>query len=71
MDAKDRCTRCKGDKTVEEAKVINVTIPKGIREGEKIRFAQEGDQSPGVTPGDIVVVVKVCKIITHRIVTSF
>mmetsp|Transcript_137 Transcript_137/g.466 ORF Transcript_137/g.466 Transcript_137/m.466 type:complete len:425 (+) Transcript_137:62-1336(+) len=58
IDKKDRCTKCKGKKTIQEPKVIEVGIEKGMREGQRITFSQEGDQAPNTTPGDIIVVVK-------------
>merc|ERR1712232_1017718 len=58
IDPKDRCKECKGKKVVKEAKIIEVEIDKGMSEGKRITFSGEGDQAPGVTPGDIVVVLK-------------
>jgi DnaJ-class molecular chaperone len=26
--------------------------------GQKVTFAEEGDQAPGITPGDIIIVIK-------------
>ena len=58
IDPKDRCKECKGKKVVKETKIIEVEIDKGMEEGKRITFSGEGDQAPGVTPGDIVVVLK-------------
>jgi len=59
IDNKDRCATCNGKKTVEEEKIIEVYVDKGMREGQKITFSGEGDQAPEIsTPGDIVVVLK-------------
>ena len=58
IDKKDRCGTCNGKKTVDDEKIIEVYIDKGMQEGQKITFSGEGDQSPGITPGDIVVVLK-------------
>jgi len=54
----DRCKECKGKKVVQEAKVLEVIIEKGMRSGQKISFHGEGDQQPGVLPGDIVIVLQ-------------
>lgn len=35
-----------------------VNVDKGMRDGQKITFRGEGDQEPGVEPGDIVLVLK-------------
>ncbi|KAJ6101948.1 hypothetical protein N7486_004375 [Penicillium sp. IBT 16267x] len=51
---KDRCKRCNGKKTVVERKVLHVHVDKGVRDGHKIEFRGEGDQMPGVLPGDVV-----------------
>ena len=57
IDAKNRCKTCKGKKTYEERKILEVHIDKGMANGQKITFAGEGDQGPGITPGDVVFVV--------------
>ncbi|KAM9939691.1 hypothetical protein OXX80_000824, partial [Metschnikowia pulcherrima] len=56
-DAKDRCTACKGKKTSAERKILQVHIDPGMKDGQRIVFSGEGDQEPGVTPGDVVFVV--------------
>lgn len=50
---KDRCKRCLGKKTVVERKVLHVHVDKGVQDGHKIDFKGEGDQMPGVQPGDV------------------
>jgi curved DNA-binding protein len=39
-------------------KKLEVTIPKGVRDGQKIRLAGQGEQGP-VGPGDLLITVKV------------
>ncbi|OBA23651.1 DnaJ-domain-containing protein [Metschnikowia bicuspidata var. bicuspidata NRRL YB-4993] len=56
-DAKDRCTACKGKKVLAERKILQVHIDPGMKDGQRIVFSGEGDQEPGVTPGDVVFVV--------------
>ena len=51
---KDRCKRCNGKKTVVERKVLHVHVDKGVKDGHKVEFRGEGDQMPGVMPGDVV-----------------
>ncbi|KAJ5121851.1 Mitochondrial protein import protein mas5 [Penicillium atrosanguineum] len=51
---KDRCKKCSGKKTIVERKVLHVHVDKGVRDGHKIEFRGEGDQMPGVMPGDVV-----------------
>eukprot|EP01088_Endostelium_zonatum_P006035 TRINITY_DN18142_c0_g1_i1.p1 TRINITY_DN18142_c0_g1~~TRINITY_DN18142_c0_g1_i1.p1 ORF type:complete len:450 (-),score=148.76 TRINITY_DN18142_c0_g1_i1:96-1445(-) len=51
----DQCTKCKGDKVVEEKKVITVQVDKGMEEGQRVSFYGESDQAPGATSGDLIV----------------
>jgi len=55
---KDRCTKCSGTKTYSEKKVLDVYIDKGMRHGQRVVFAGEGDQAPDIVPGDIIVVLQ-------------
>ncbi|KAI9804016.1 MAG: Type I HSP40 co-chaperone [Piccolia ochrophora] len=50
---KDRCKQCNGKKTIVERKVLQVPVDRGVRSGTKIDFRGEGDQIPGVLPGDV------------------
>ena len=38
-------------------KILEVSIDKGMDDGQKITFAGEGDQEPGLEPGDIVIIL--------------
>ncbi|KAG0650689.1 import mas5 [Hyphodiscus hymeniophilus] len=51
---KDKCKVCNGKKTIVERKVLHVHVDRGVRTGHKIDFRGEGDQTPGVQPGDVV-----------------
>ncbi|KKK11988.1 hypothetical protein P175DRAFT_0543621 [Aspergillus ochraceoroseus IBT 24754] len=51
---RDRCQTCKGKKTTIERKVLHVHVDRGVKNGHKIEFRGEGDQMPGVMPGDVV-----------------
>jgi len=55
---KDKCTECSGKKTTKEKKVLEVQIDKGMKHNQKITFAGEADQKPGMLPGDVVFVVQ-------------
>merc|ERR1719456_1916120 len=58
IDDKDKCPKCNGKKVVADPKILEVHIEKGAREGQRIVFNEEGDQFPGITPGDIVIILK-------------
>lgn len=58
ISEKDRCGQCKGNRVVQERKVLEVFVEKGMTHGQKITFKGEADQSPGVEPGDIVFVLQ-------------
>ncbi|KAL1123925.1 hypothetical protein AAG570_001695 [Ranatra chinensis] len=57
ISKKDTCETCKGLRTVEDDKMLEVRIPKGMSNSERIVFKGEGDQEPGLEPGDIVIVI--------------
>ncbi|XP_006012112.1 dnaJ homolog subfamily A member 4 [Latimeria chalumnae] len=57
INPKDRCKVCNGLKVVKEKKILEVHIDKGMRDGQKITFYGEGDQEPGLEPGDVVIVL--------------
>jgi len=54
----DLCKVCTGEKTVQEQKVLEVFVEKGMRTGDQIRLRGEGNQSPDADPGDVVCIVK-------------
>lgn len=51
---KDRCKRCKGKRTVKENKALELYIPPGSMQGERIVLEGEADQQPDQTPGDLI-----------------
>ncbi|RAH67654.1 putative DnaJ domain protein (Mas5) [Aspergillus aculeatinus CBS 121060] len=51
---KDKCKKCKGQKTTEAKKLLEIYIPRGAREGDKIILEGEADEVPGQEPGDII-----------------
>lgn len=52
---KDKCKKCKGQRTVKQKKILELYIPPGSREGETIILAGEADQDPDdQEPGDII-----------------
>ncbi|CDR45568.1 CYFA0S19e00496g1_1 [Cyberlindnera fabianii] len=62
----DRCTTCHGVKTVDERKILQMTVEPGARSGETIVFKGEGDQGIDIIPGDVVVTIDEKKHDTFR-----
>jgi len=58
INEKDKCKKCNAKKTTTAQKIIEVAITPGMRDNQKIMFYGEGDQEPGVEPGDVVLVVR-------------
>ncbi|KAI1318306.1 hypothetical protein EDD11_006819 [Mortierella claussenii] len=58
MRDKDKCKKCKGAKVVNEKKVMEIFIEKGMRNGEKIPMKGEADQQPDVETGDVILVLQ-------------
>lgn len=54
---KDRCKKCKGKRTVQETKPLEIYIPRGAYQGERIVLEGEADQHPDQTPGNLVFVL--------------
>ena len=57
IDPKLRCKKCNGRKVNRERKILEVNVDKGMEDGQKITFSSEGDQEPGLEPGDIIIVL--------------
>jgi DnaJ family protein A protein 2 len=58
INAKDRCSNCKGKKVLPEKKILEVHIDKGMKGGQTITFSGESDQSPIAQSGDVVIVIE-------------
>ncbi|XP_028833140.1 dnaJ homolog subfamily A member 1 [Denticeps clupeoides] len=57
MNQRDRCKSCTGLRILQQKKVLEVHVDKGMRQGQKIVFHGEGDQEPGVEPGDVIIIL--------------
>jgi molecular chaperone DnaJ len=54
------CRICRGAGTVQRERTLQVTIPAGVEDGQRIRLAGEGEAGPqGAPPGDLYVHVGV------------
>jgi len=58
IDPKFICKACNGKKTYKDRKVLEVAVEKGMKNGHKIKFADEADELPGTLPGDVIFVVQ-------------
>lgn len=59
-EIKDPCHKCRGDGRVKATKTVEVNIPAGIDDGQRIRLSGEGEPgSNGAPPGDLYIHVGV------------
>lgn len=54
IDESDRCDHCRGNKVIQQKKILEVHIEKGMQHGQKIVMQGEADEAPDTEPGDIV-----------------
>jgi DnaJ family protein A protein 2 len=55
---KEKCKKCKGNRVVQTRKILELYIPRGSRQGDKIVLQGEADQVPDQEPGDIIFELK-------------
>jgi molecular chaperone DnaJ len=56
----DPCTKCRGDGRVVHERTIDVTVPAGVEDGTRIRYAGQGEAGAhGGPAGDLYVVLHV------------
>lgn len=53
-----QCPKCKGNKVIPTSVVLRVRVEKGMKNPKRFTFCGEGNQSPGVNTGDVVVIVE-------------
>lgn len=58
INEKDKCPQCKGAKVVQEKKLLDVHVEKGMQHGQKITFQGEADEAPDTVTGNIVFVLQ-------------
>lgn len=59
-EIKEPCLKCRGEGRVRTSKTVEVTIPAGIDEGQRIRLSGEGEPGMhGAPSGDLYVIVHV------------
>ena len=56
----DPCPACGGGRFVNRKRTIDVTVPPGVEDGQRIRYGGQGDAgAPGAPRGDLFAVVRV------------
>lgn len=45
ISEKDKCGQCKGQKVVQDKKLLEVHVEKGMQHGQKITFTGEADEA--------------------------
>jgi DnaJ family protein A protein 2 len=45
ISEKDKCGQCKGQKVVQDKKLLEVHVEKGMQHGQKITFQGEADEA--------------------------
>jgi DnaJ family protein A protein 2 len=59
--ARDRCPSCRGEKIGEQTATLNVEIPRGAADGQRLVLSGEGHAVPGITAGDVAVLLTIEK----------
>ncbi|KAH9481641.1 DnaJ protein-like protein ANJ1 [Psilocybe cubensis] len=58
LKEKERCKKCKGEKTIHEKTRQEIFIEKGMTDRQRIVLAGAGDQEPGLPAGDVIFILK-------------
>ncbi|MCO5567004.1 hypothetical protein L7F22_020687 [Adiantum nelumboides] len=58
ISEKDKCTQCKGEKVVQNKKMLEVHVEKGMQHNHKITILGEADEAFDTVTGDIVCVLQ-------------
>jgi DnaJ family protein A protein 2 len=45
ISEKDRCPQCRGNKTVQDKKILEVNVERGMQHNQKIVFRGEADEA--------------------------
>ncbi|OHT03394.1 DnaJ subfamily A member 2 [Tritrichomonas foetus] len=53
----DKCEKCKGNKIINESKILEVHILPGMKNGDEQIFKGESDEVPGADTGDVIVLL--------------
>lgn len=53
-----KCNKCRGSRLIQETKMLEITIEKGMADGDTVHFEREGEQVPDQGRGDLVFSIK-------------
>lgn len=51
---KSKCPVCGGEKVKRGNHQLSIEIERGMQDGQQVVFERQGDQSPDITPGDLI-----------------
>lgn len=54
----DKCTKCNGEKNINESIIVELSVNSKNVEGERVVFEKMGDKIYGETPSDIILVIR-------------
>lgn len=57
-EIKKKCPSCNGNRVTRGESRIQLNVEKGVKDGHKVTFEMEADQSPDMIPGDVVIVIR-------------
>ncbi|KAK9465639.1 hypothetical protein V1512DRAFT_265513 [Lipomyces arxii] len=55
---KDKCKKCKGERVSTQSKILEIYVPPGSQEGDRIVLEGQADEEPGKETGNIVFVLE-------------
>ena len=58
IDEAKRCKNCMGNKVVSETKTIEVSVDRGMKDGQKVVLPSAADEAPDAEAGDIIYIIR-------------
>lgn len=52
------CPKCHGNRVITEAKMLEITVEKGMADGDTVLFEREGEQVPDLARGDLIFTIR-------------
>ena len=63
----NKCDKCNGKRTTSKSEIIQIQLNPDMNDGQKIIFENAGDESPGVLPSDVIIILRIKP---HKIFTK-